>query len=198
MSLSTRSARCAALMAEPDELYPGGNFRRKELTEQRFHLYLFLFFFSRKDYIPQEYENVDQNSCRRRQTNRREDMHGNSLIFLFLFPFEFFKNAFKRVSQALRTLVFGSCATPPRPEWARTGFTLRPYGQSLAFGLRAPRNTTRALVTAVQAVMLKHFLFKSKQDSHVGPERFLKNCYYYYYYSLFPRKEISLPFAGLT
>lgn len=81
MSLSTRSARCAALMAEPDELYPGGNFRRKELTEQRFHLYLFLFFFSRKDYIPQEYENVDQNSCRRRQTNRREDMHGNSLIF---------------------------------------------------------------------------------------------------------------------
>lgn len=98
MSLSTRSARCAALMAEPDELYPGGNFRRKELTEQRFHLYLFLFFFSRKDYIPQEYENVDQNSCRRRQTNRREDMHGNSLIFLFLFPFEFFKNVQTRFS----------------------------------------------------------------------------------------------------
>lgn len=28
MSLATRSARCAALMAEPDELYPGGEFSR--------------------------------------------------------------------------------------------------------------------------------------------------------------------------
>ncbi|XP_012345810.1 inactive ubiquitin carboxyl-terminal hydrolase MINDY-4B isoform X2 [Apis florea] len=82
----------------------------------------------------------------------------------------------EKTCMALRTLVFGSCATPPRPEWARTGFTLRPYGQSLAFGLRAPRNTTRALVTAVQAVMLKHFLFKSKRrDSH--PESLLKPSY---------------------
>ncbi|CAK9819009.1 Probable ubiquitin carboxyl-terminal hydrolase MINDY-4 [Anthophora quadrimaculata] len=79
---------------------------------------------------------------------------------------------------ALRSLVFGSCASPPRPEWARTGFTLRPYGQSLAFGLRAPRNTTRGLVTAVQAVMLKHYLFKyNRQDSHTSPESLLKPSY---------------------
>ncbi|XP_011050265.1 PREDICTED: protein FAM188B2 isoform X1 [Acromyrmex echinatior] len=77
---------------------------------------------------------------------------------------------------ALRKMVFGSCATPPKVEWARTGLTLRPYGQSLAFGLRTPRNTTRGLVTAVQAVMLKHFLFKcDRQD--VGPEILLKPSY---------------------
>ncbi|RLU18592.1 hypothetical protein DMN91_008949 [Ooceraea biroi] len=79
---------------------------------------------------------------------------------------------------ALRTLVFGSCASPPKAEWARTGLTLRPYGQSLAFGLRAPRNTTRGLVTAVQAVMLKHFLFKcDRQDLRSGPEALLKPTY---------------------
>ncbi|CAL7939567.1 unnamed protein product [Xylocopa violacea] len=79
---------------------------------------------------------------------------------------------------ALRSLVFGNCATPPRPEWARTGFTLRPYGQSLAFGLRAPRNTTRGLVTAVQAIMLKHFLFKcNKEDTRTTPESLLKPSY---------------------
>ncbi|KYN28881.1 hypothetical protein ALC57_01845 [Trachymyrmex cornetzi] len=77
---------------------------------------------------------------------------------------------------ALRKVVFGSCASPPKVEWGRTGLTLRPYGQSLAFGLRTPRNTTRGLVTAVQAVMLKHFLFKcDRQD--VGPEILLKPSY---------------------
>nr|XP_034194734.1 inactive ubiquitin carboxyl-terminal hydrolase MINDY-4B isoform X1 [Osmia lignaria] len=80
--------------------------------------------------------------------------------------------------RALRTLVFGSCASPPRPEWARTGLTLRPYGQNLAFGLRAPRNTTRGLVTAVQAIMLKQFLFKcNKQDARASPESLLKPSY---------------------
>lgn len=73
--------------------------------------------------------------------------------------------------QTLRTLVFGSCASPSKVEWTRTGLTLRPYGQSLAFGLRAPRNTTRGLVTAVQAIMLKHFLFRcDRQDLRVSPE----------------------------
>ncbi|XP_076222328.1 inactive ubiquitin carboxyl-terminal hydrolase MINDY-4B isoform X2 [Nomia melanderi] len=76
----------------------------------------------------------------------------------------------------LRALVFGSSASQPKQEWARTGLTLRPYGQSLAFGLRAPRNTTRGLVTAVQAIMLKHFLFKcNRQD--VNPESLLKPSY---------------------
>ncbi|XP_053997356.1 inactive ubiquitin carboxyl-terminal hydrolase MINDY-4B isoform X1 [Hylaeus anthracinus] len=78
----------------------------------------------------------------------------------------------------LRGLVFGSAATPPKPEWARTGLTLRPYGQTLAFGLRSPRNTTRGLVTAVQAIMLKHFLFKcNRQETHTNPESLLKPSY---------------------
>lgn len=79
---------------------------------------------------------------------------------------------------ALRNLVFGSCATPPKIEWARTGLTLRPYGQSLAFGLRTPRNTTRGLVSTVQAIMLKHFLFKcNRQELRVNAETLLKPTY---------------------
>ncbi|XP_066597053.1 inactive ubiquitin carboxyl-terminal hydrolase MINDY-4B isoform X2 [Prorops nasuta] len=69
---------------------------------------------------------------------------------------------------ALRSLVFGNCTNPPRAEWSRTGLTLRPYGQSLAFGLRAARNTTRGMVTAVQAIMLKHFLFKIKKQENTS------------------------------
>ncbi|XP_028523828.1 probable ubiquitin carboxyl-terminal hydrolase MINDY-4 isoform X2 [Apis cerana] len=131
MSLATRSARCAALMAEPDELYP------------------------EKIIYP-----------RNTRTLTKTAVVGGKPID-------------EKTCMALRTLVFGSCATPPRPEWARTGFTLRPYGQSLAFGLRAARNTTRSLVTAVQAVMLKHFLFKSNRlDSSAGPvESLLKPSY---------------------
>ncbi|XP_015436345.1 PREDICTED: protein FAM188B2 [Dufourea novaeangliae] len=79
---------------------------------------------------------------------------------------------------ALRAVVYGSSASPPKPEWARTGLTLRPYGQSLAFGLRAPRNTTRGLVTAVQAIMLKHFLFKCNgKDVRANPDSQLKPSY---------------------
>ncbi|KAF3428481.1 hypothetical protein E2986_12891 [Frieseomelitta varia] len=124
MLLSARSARCAALMGEPDELYP------------------------EKIIYP-----------RNTRTLAKTVVIGGKPID-------------EETCMALRKLVFGSSASPPRQEWARTGFTLRPYGQSLAFGLRAPRNTTRGLVTAVQAIMLKHFLFKcNRQDAHANPER---------------------------
>ncbi|XP_008203225.2 inactive ubiquitin carboxyl-terminal hydrolase MINDY-4B isoform X1 [Nasonia vitripennis] len=79
---------------------------------------------------------------------------------------------------ALRMLVFGSCASPPKAEWARTGLTLRAVGQNLSFGLRAPRNSTRGLITAVQAIMLKHFLFKlTKQETRCSPDVLLKPSY---------------------
>ncbi|XP_020288126.1 protein FAM188B2 isoform X2 [Pseudomyrmex gracilis] len=130
MLLSTRAARCAALMAEPDELYP------------------------ERILYP-----------RNTRTLPKTSVIGGQ-------PIE------EETCMALRTLVFGSCATPPKTEWARTGLTLRPYGQSLAFGLRAPRNTTRGLVTAVQAVMLKHFLFKcDRQDVRASSETLLKPSY---------------------
>ncbi|EGI68163.1 UPF0526 protein C7orf67-like protein [Acromyrmex echinatior] len=128
MLLSTRAARYAALMAEPDELYP------------------------ERILYP-----------RNTRALPKTPVIGGQ-------PIE------EETCMALRKMVFGSCATPPKVEWARTGLTLRPYGQSLAFGLRTPRNTTRGLVTAVQAVMLKHFLFKcDRQD--VGPEILLKPSY---------------------
>ncbi|KAL0111895.1 hypothetical protein PUN28_013242 [Cardiocondyla obscurior] len=130
MLLSTRAARYAALMAEPDELYP------------------------ERILYP-----------RNTRALPKTPVIGGQ-------PIE------EETCMALRTLVFGSCASPPKVEWARTGLTLRPYGQNLAFGLRTPRNTTRGLVTAVQAVMLKHFLFKcDKQDLHVNPETLLKPSY---------------------
>ncbi|XP_025991754.1 inactive ubiquitin carboxyl-terminal hydrolase MINDY-4B isoform X2 [Solenopsis invicta] len=126
MLLSTRAARCAALMAEPDELY------------------------SERILYP-----------RNTRALPKVPVVGGQ-------PIE------EETCMALRTLVFGSCASPPKVEWARTGLTLRPYGQNLAFGLRTPKNTTRSLVTAVQAVMLKHFLFKcNRQD----PETLLKPTY---------------------
>ncbi|XP_033333724.2 inactive ubiquitin carboxyl-terminal hydrolase MINDY-4B isoform X1 [Megalopta genalis] len=84
----------------------------------------------------------------------------------------------EEICMGLRAVVYGSSASPPKPEWARTGLTLRPYGQSLAFGLRATRNTTRGLVTAVQAIMLKHFLFRcNRQDVRANPESLLKPSY---------------------
>ncbi|KAI4489501.1 hypothetical protein M0802_011036 [Mischocyttarus mexicanus] len=99
MLLSTRAARCAALMAEPDELYPERIiYPRNTRTLPKT--------------IVSGGKPIDEETC-----------------------------------MMLRTLIFGSCACPPRAEWARTGLTLRPYGQNLAFGLRSPRNTTRGLVT---------------------------------------------------
>ncbi|XP_076656094.1 inactive ubiquitin carboxyl-terminal hydrolase MINDY-4B isoform X2 [Halictus rubicundus] len=130
MLLSTRAARCAALMADPDELYP------------------------EKIIYP-----------RSTRTLVKTAVIGGK-------PIE------QEICMDLRALVYGSSASPPKPEWTRTGLTLRPYGQNLAFGLRAPRNTTRGLVTAVQAIMLKHFLFKcNRQDVRANPESLLKPSY---------------------
>ncbi|XP_043284710.1 inactive ubiquitin carboxyl-terminal hydrolase MINDY-4B isoform X2 [Venturia canescens] len=130
MLLSARAAWCAALMAEPDELYPERIvYPRNTRTLAKVPV---------TGGVP-----IDETTC-----------------------------------MALRMLVFGSCSSPPRSEWARTGLTLRPSVQSLAFGLRAPRNSTRGLVTVAQAVMLKHLLFKlNKQDIRTPPERLLTPNY---------------------
>ncbi|XP_043480672.1 inactive ubiquitin carboxyl-terminal hydrolase MINDY-4B [Leptopilina heterotoma] len=77
----------------------------------------------------------------------------------------------------LRMVVFGSSASPPKVEWARTGLTLRPPNQSLSFGLRSPRNSTRGLITTVQAIMLKHFLFKANNQDKMTSETLLKPNY---------------------
>ena len=74
--------------------------------------------------------------------------------------------------QALRTIVFGGCATPPRGEWLRTGFVFREAEKDLAYGLRAPRNGTRGLLSALQAYILKNLLFERKTDSKLSAEEY--------------------------
>ncbi|KAL2746826.1 putative ubiquitin carboxyl-terminal hydrolase MINDY-4 isoform X1 [Vespula maculifrons] len=159
MLLSTRAARCAALMAEPDELYPGFEIYKNDV----------LFFVPFLPWIESD------------KTTETDECSGNIILERIIYP----RNTRtlpkivvaggtpidEETCMMLRTLVFGSCACPPKAEWARTGLTLRPYGQNLAFGLRAPRNTTRGLITAVQAIMLKNFLFKCNiQDGRIGPD----------------------------
>ncbi|XP_058797363.1 inactive ubiquitin carboxyl-terminal hydrolase MINDY-4B isoform X2 [Phymastichus coffea] len=130
LSLSARAAKCAALMAEPDELQP------------------------ERVLYP-----------RTSRALAKTPVAGGTPID-------------EQTCMGLRALVFGSCASPPKAEWARTGLTLRPAGQGLGFGLRAPRNTTRGLVSAVQATMLKHFLFRlSKQEALCSPDLLLKPSY---------------------
>lgn len=65
-------------------------------------------------------------------------------------------------------MVFGSSGCPPRGEWVRTPLTMRQGGQALAFGLTAPRNATRGLLTALGAHVLKHLLFGERPRDDTG------------------------------
>lgn len=67
--------------------------------------------------------------------------------------------------KALRFTVFGACDTPPRGEWLRTGFVFRDPEKELSYGLRARRNGTRGMQTAIQGYILKHLLFTSTNNS---------------------------------
>lgn len=66
---------------------------------------------------------------------------------------------------ALRTVVFGTCATPSKGEWLRTGLVFREPGKDLSYGLKAPRNGTRGLLSAVQAYVIKYLLFDDNCSS---------------------------------
>lgn len=72
--------------------------------------------------------------------------------------------------QALRVIVFGGCATPPRGEWLRTGLVFRESEKDMAYGLRAPRNGTRGLLSALQAYILKYLLFERKNERKMSAE----------------------------
>ncbi|XP_050539580.1 inactive ubiquitin carboxyl-terminal hydrolase MINDY-4B isoform X2 [Daktulosphaira vitifoliae] len=74
-------------------------------------------------------------------------------------------------AKALRLTVFGACDTPPRGEWFRTGFVFREPEKELSYGLRARRNGTRGLLSAVQGYLLKHMLFSGCGDSNLKPSR---------------------------
>lgn len=82
---------------------------------------------------------------------------GIYLKSLFYFYFLCFK--------ALRLTVFGACDTPPRGEWLRTGFVFRDPEKELSYGLRARRNGTRGMQTAIQGYILKNLLFTNTNNS---------------------------------
>ncbi|KAK6644532.1 hypothetical protein RUM43_000799 [Polyplax serrata] len=74
----------------------------------------------------------------------------------------------------LRQIVFGSSVTPPRGEWLRMGFAFRDPDQEFSYGLKGPRNSTRGLLSVVQAYIIKYFLFDKKKMEVVAPELLLK------------------------
>ncbi|PSN30665.1 hypothetical protein C0J52_26881 [Blattella germanica] len=63
----------------------------------------------------------------------------------------------------------------PKGEWLRTGLVFRDSDQELGYGLKAPRNGTRGLLSVVQAHIVKHLLFEKRgKDQHPRPDMMLK------------------------
>ncbi|XP_041974117.1 inactive ubiquitin carboxyl-terminal hydrolase MINDY-4B isoform X2 [Aricia agestis] len=78
----------------------------------------------------------------------------------------------------LRVTAFGTAACPPRGEWIHTPLIMRPCDQ-LGYGLAAPRNGTRSLLSALQAHIIKWLLFDSRpmtkdNKSIVPPDSYLR------------------------
>lgn len=87
-------------------------------------------------------------------------------IYLYYVAYVHVRNTnFSIVFKALRLTVFGACDTPPRGEWLRTGFVFRDPEKELSYGLRARRNGTRGMLSALQGYILKHLLFTSVNNS---------------------------------
>lgn len=83
-------------------------------------------------------------------------------LYMFLLAWPIYLTViFLIVFKALRLTVFGACDTPPRGEWLRTGFVFRDPEKELSYGLRARRNGTRGMLSALQGYILKHLLFTS-------------------------------------
>ncbi|XP_053601649.1 inactive ubiquitin carboxyl-terminal hydrolase MINDY-4B isoform X1 [Plodia interpunctella] len=79
----------------------------------------------------------------------------------------------------LRIVAFGTAACPPRGEWVRTPLVMRPPDQPLAYGLCAPRNAARSLLSALQAHIIKWLLFDSRpltrdNKSALPPDTYLR------------------------
>ncbi|XP_045542463.1 inactive ubiquitin carboxyl-terminal hydrolase MINDY-4B-like [Papilio machaon] len=65
----------------------------------------------------------------------------------------------------LRVTIFGTAACPPRGEWIRSPLLMRPPDLPFAYGLMGPRNSTRSLLTGLQAYIIKWILFDSRPPS---------------------------------
>ncbi|CAB3256117.1 unnamed protein product [Arctia plantaginis] len=68
----------------------------------------------------------------------------------------------EELASDLRITCFSSASCPPRGEWIRTPLVMRPPDQPLGYGLAAPRNGARSLLSALQAHMIKWLLFDSR------------------------------------
>ncbi|XP_048482051.1 inactive ubiquitin carboxyl-terminal hydrolase MINDY-4B isoform X3 [Plutella xylostella] len=68
----------------------------------------------------------------------------------------------EELAMELRVTAFGSSSCAPRGEWVRTPLTMRAPGQPMAYGLAAPRNGARSLLSALQAHIIKWLLFDSR------------------------------------
>ncbi|XP_031769945.1 inactive ubiquitin carboxyl-terminal hydrolase MINDY-4B isoform X2 [Galleria mellonella] len=85
----------------------------------------------------------------------------------------------EEVANELRVVTFGSASCPPRGEWVRTPLTMRPPDQTLGYGLSAPRNGARALLSGLQAHIIKWLLFDSRpatkdNKSALPPDTYLR------------------------
>ncbi|XP_045615562.1 inactive ubiquitin carboxyl-terminal hydrolase MINDY-4B-like [Procambarus clarkii] len=70
----------------------------------------------------------------------------------------------------LRERVFGAAdlLTFSLNEWLGQSFCFHDAGTALAYGLKAPKSSTKGLVMCVQAYVLKHLLFNSHKPGAVG------------------------------
>ncbi|CAD0195173.1 unnamed protein product [Chrysodeixis includens] len=85
----------------------------------------------------------------------------------------------EELAAELRVTCFSSASCPPRGEWIRTPLVMRPPDQPLAYGLAAPRNGARSLLSGLQAHMIKWLLFDSRPQTKdnkcdVPPDTYLR------------------------
>lgn len=74
-------------------------------------------------------------------------------------------------AQELRQVVFGCSVSAPKHEWLRTGLVFRDSDQELSYGLKSSCNTTRGLLSVVQAHIIKHLLFEKRgKDQQPRPD----------------------------
>ncbi|XP_066902699.1 inactive ubiquitin carboxyl-terminal hydrolase MINDY-4B isoform X2 [Halyomorpha halys] len=71
---------------------------------------------------------------------------------------------------SLRSVVFGTASAPLRTEWSRTGLGIKSDGD---YHLRGTRNTTRGLLTVLQAELIKFLLFDRSNPKGEPPDKLL-------------------------
>ncbi|XP_028035901.1 inactive ubiquitin carboxyl-terminal hydrolase MINDY-4B isoform X2 [Bombyx mandarina] len=85
----------------------------------------------------------------------------------------------EELASELRITAFGTASCPTRAEWICSPLMMRTPDQPLSYGLAAPRNGTRSLLSGLQAHIIKWLLFDSRpitkdNKSGVPPETYLR------------------------